>query len=74
MIRPSAGRAFVPLSFAVLALALACSSSRPWKVTPENERRFGQATDACMKLTDTPDGFEKCMKRRGFRREYPFGF
>jgi hypothetical protein len=37
------------------------------------ERRFGQSRKACEMLTDAPEGFEKCMKRRGWRREYPFG-
>lgn len=57
----------------LVAAAGGCSSDRPWKVPPEKERRFLQAEQACRKLTDDADAFEKCMKRRGFRREYPGG-
>ena len=60
---------------AVLLALVACqSTSRPWKVDLEDERRFGQAREACEVLTDDAEGFEKCMRRRGFRREYPGGF
>lgn len=56
------------------AATLACASEpRPWKVTADNERRFSQAHDACTKLTDDAEAFDKCMERRGLRREYPFG-
>ena len=58
----------------LLAMALACASEpRPWKVRPEDERRFYQAQLACEKLTDTPDQYENCLKRRGWRPSYPFG-
>jgi len=57
---------------AALALA-ACAGSRPWKVTPEKERRFHQSVEACELLTDEAGAFETCMKRRGWRREYLFG-
>ena len=59
---------------ALLALGLGCASQpRPWKVAPKDERRFYQAQKACDQLTDTPEQYERCLKRRGFRREYPFG-
>lgn len=61
----------------VLALGLlapGCASQRPWKVPPQRERRFQEAEQACRKLTDDAHAFDKCMKRRGFRREYPGGF
>jgi len=57
---------------AALALA-ACAGPRPWKVTPEKERRFRQSVEACELLTDDPGAFETCMKRRGWRHEWPFG-
>ena len=58
----------------LVALAVACASEpRPWKVKPKDERRFYQAERACEKLTDDARQYENCMKRRGFRREYPFG-
>lgn len=66
-----------PAALLVLSLwgfAFGCSSDRPWKVPPERERRFLEAEKACEKLTDDAAAFEKCMKRRGFRREYPGGF
>lgn len=63
-----------PLLAVALLLALACASQpRPWKVAPKDERRFYQAQKACEQLTDTPAQYESCLKRRGFRREYPFG-
>ncbi|MBW2234920.1 MAG: hypothetical protein JRG85_05910, partial [Deltaproteobacteria bacterium] len=46
---------------------------RPWKVAPKDERRFYQAQKACEQLTDTPKQYESCLKRRGFRRQYPLG-
>ena len=59
----------------VLVAGSACQSrSRPWKVKPEYERRFGEARKACEALTDDADAFETCMQRRGWRREYPGGF
>ncbi len=62
------------LAFSLAGLAVGCSTNRPWKVPPERERRFLDAEKACQKLTDDATAFEKCMKRRGFRREYPGGF
>lgn len=59
----------------VLVIGSACQSrSRPWKVKPENERRYGETREACEILTDDDDALEKCMRRRGWRREYPGGF
>jgi hypothetical protein len=58
----------------LLGLFLACASSpRPWKVAPKDERRFYQAQKACEQLTDTPEQYESCIERRGFRRQYPLG-
>ena len=58
----------------LLGLALACASQpRPWKVAPKDERCLYQAQKACEQLTDTPAQYESCLKRRGFRREYPLG-
>jgi len=58
----------------LLGLVLACASQpRPWKVAPKDERRFYQAQKACEQLTDTPEQYESCLKRRDFRREYPLG-
>ena len=65
--------ALVVCALALGGPASGCSSDRPWKVPPERERRFLQAEKACKQLTDDAAGFEKCMKRRGFRREYPGG-
>ncbi len=64
-----------PLVFGLVsAVLLACASEpRPWKVTPSNERLYHQSHDACTKLTDDPDAYEKCMERRGLRREWIFG-
>jgi hypothetical protein len=67
-----------PLALVLLLLLVigsACQSrARPWKVKSENERRYGDTREACEILTDDDDGFEKCMRRRGWRREYPGGF
>ena len=58
----------------LMGLMLACASQpRPWKVAPKDERRFHQAQQACEQLTDTPQQYESCLKRRGFRRQYPLG-
>jgi hypothetical protein len=62
------------LILSLIGFAVGCSSGRPWKVPPERERRFLEAEKACKKLTDDTPAFEKCLKRRGFRREYPGGF
>ena len=63
------------LALGFLLLSLGCqSTARPWKVAPEKERQFGESRKACEMLTDDPEGFEKCMNRRGWRREYPGGF
>jgi hypothetical protein len=62
-----------PVALALVLALGACSSDRPWKVSPERERRFLEAEKACRQLTDDEKAFEKCMKRRGFRREYPGG-
>lgn len=65
-----------PVLLALAAVVLAgpgCASDRPWKVSPGDEQRFRASTRACEILTDDPDGFEKCMRRRGWRREYPLG-
>jgi hypothetical protein len=61
------------LLVAIPLLAVGCASERPWKVDPEQQRHFDQSQDACQKLTDEPAGFERCMKRRGWRREWIFG-
>jgi hypothetical protein len=42
-------------------------------VAPKDERRFYQAQQACEQLTDTPEQYESCIERRGFRRQYPLG-
>jgi hypothetical protein len=64
------------LRIQLLLLALCgagCASERPWKVAPDEQRHFDQSREACEQLTDEPAGFERCMQRRGWRREWVFG-
>jgi hypothetical protein len=69
----SSRSAALPFALAALAFAAACASDRPWKVDPEEQRHFDQSREACETLTDDPAAFEKCMERRGWRRERVFG-
>jgi hypothetical protein len=62
-----------PFVLAALALAAACASDRPWKVDPEEQRHFDQSRAACETLTDEPAAFDRCMERRGWRREWILG-
>ncbi len=64
----------IAVSILVAGLVVGCASDRPWKVNASDERRYGESVEACRALTDDAAGFVKCMKRRGWRREYPGGF
>jgi hypothetical protein len=66
-------RARILLLAGALAAATGCAGDRAWKVAPEAQHRFDQSRDACEKLTDEPDAFDKCLRRRGWRRERAFG-
>ena len=60
---------------AVLVTASCAGSQTPWSVKAEDQARFEETTRVCRMLTDdssgelAPEKFEKCMKRRGWRRQ-----
>jgi hypothetical protein len=60
----------------VLLVALGCAGSQaPWDVAARDQARFEETTRICRLLTDdgagelVPERFEKCMKRRGWKRQ-----
>ena len=67
--------AVVLVASAVLLTVSCAGSQAPWDVDPNDQRRFREATRVCRLLTDDgagelmPDRFEKCMKRRGWKRQ-----
>jgi hypothetical protein len=57
-------------------LGASCSGRQaPWDVAAGDQGRFEETTRVCRLLTDddagelVPERFEKCMKRRGWRRQ-----
>jgi hypothetical protein len=60
---------------AALVGASCAGSQTPWSVKAADQARFEQTTRVCRLLTDdsggelAPEKFEKCMKRRGWRRQ-----
>jgi hypothetical protein len=62
---------------AVLFTVSCAGSQAPWDVAPKDQGRFQEVTRVCRLLTDDsagelmPDRFEKCMKRRGWKRQGP---
>jgi hypothetical protein len=57
-------------------VSVSCAGSQvPWDVAAEDQDRFREASRICRLLTDdsagelVPERFEKCMKRRGWRRQ-----
>ena len=71
------GRRVATVSVAsVLLVGLGCAGSRaPWDVDARDQARFEETTRICRLLTDdgagelAPERFEKCMKRRGWKRQ-----
>jgi hypothetical protein len=71
------GRRFATVSVVgVLLFGPGCAGSdAPWDVSPKNYARFQETTRVCRMLTDesggelAPERFEKCMKRRGWKRQ-----
>jgi hypothetical protein len=60
----------------VALVGLGCAGSQaPWDVGPMDEARFQETTRICRLLTDdragelVPESFDKCMKRRGWKRQ-----
>jgi hypothetical protein len=60
----------------VLLVWLGCAGSEaPWDVGALEQGRFEETTRICRLLTDdgagelVPERFEKCMKRRGWKRQ-----
>jgi hypothetical protein len=60
---------------AVLVSVSCAGSQAPWDVAAEDQGRFREASRNCRLLTDdsagelVPDRFDKCMKRRGWKRQ-----
>lgn len=71
------GRAALParllrpvLACAFAALLAGCASdTAAWVVPSGSQERFERAKEACEMLTDGPEAFDRCLKRRGWRRE-----
>jgi hypothetical protein len=63
------------VGWAVLVSASCAGGQAQWSVKAENQARFEETTRVCHLLTDesggelSPEKFEKCMKRRGWRRQ-----
>ena len=63
------------IGWAALVGVSCAGSQAPWSVKAEDQRRFQETTRVCRLLTDdrggelAPEKFEKCMKRRGWRRQ-----
>jgi hypothetical protein len=64
------------LAASVLLVGLGCAGSQaPWDVDATDQARFEETTRICRLLTDdgagelAPERFEKCMKRRGWKRQ-----
>ena len=60
----------------IVLVCLGCAGSQaPWDVDPMEQARFQETTRVCRLLTDdsagelVPERFEKCMKRRGWKRQ-----
>lgn len=60
---------------AAAGLGVACAGDAPpWDVRPSERPRFEEVRRLCHALTDEdghtrPQAFERCMERRGFRRQ-----
>ena len=63
------------MASAVLLGASCSGRQAPWNVAVGDQDRFEETTRVCRLLTDddagelVPERFEKCMKRRGWRRQ-----
>jgi hypothetical protein len=64
------------LAASVLLVGPGCAGSQaPWDVDAMDQARFEETTRICRLLTDdksgelAPERFEKCMKRRGWKRQ-----
>ena len=74
---PGLARQIATVSVAsVVLVCLGCAGSQaPWDVDPMEQARFQETTRVCRLLTDdsagelVPEHFEKCMKRRGWKRQ-----
>lgn len=63
---------------AAAAVGLCCAGSQaPWDVDADEQARFQETSRVCRLLTDdsagelVPERFDKCMKRRGWKRQGP---
>jgi len=59
-------------------IGLCCAGSQaPWDVDTDEQARFQETSRVCRLLTDdsagelVPERFDKCMKRRGWKRQGP---
>ena len=60
----------------IVLVGIGCAGSQaPWDVDAQDQIRFEETTRICRLLTDEkageldPERFEKCMKRRGWKRQ-----
>lgn len=65
----------IAIAWIALFGAACAGGQAPWDVAEADRARFQETTRICRLLTDdrggelVPDRFERCMKRRGWKRQ-----